>query len=336
MQMLNRREFLKASPPLPSDGYWLHVNRSAMACRFEVTLPMTDQAGVRIASQALDTIDRLEQQLTIFRADSEVSLINQKAALRPVHVESSLFALLLSCQELHYKTEGAFDITSGPLSRCWGFLRRQGRIPSANELEMVQALVGSEKLRLDGEARTVQFAHPGVEINLGSIGKGYALDRISGMIGRRLQTALLSAGASSMRAIGSGGRGQNGWVVGVRHPGSKHKRLAVLKLRNVAMSTSGSEEQFFEHKGKRYGHILDPRTGWPADGVSSVTVIAESAAVTDALATAFYVGGRALAERYCAGHPGILVLLLESSAAFPVLIGNNNNCEVEIVYDGTE
>lgn len=336
--MLNRREFLKTSSlsPALAEGYWLHVNRSAMACRFEVTLPMADQSGVRIATQALDAIDRLEQQLTIFRADSEVSLINQQAALRPVHVESSLFALLLSCQELHYKTEGAFDITSGPLSRCWGFLRRQGRIPSANELEMVQALVGSEKLRLDGDARTVQFARPGVEINLGSIGKGYALDRIGAMICGRVQTALLSAGASSMRAIGSGVRGQNGWVVGVRHPGSKHKRLAVLQLRNVAMSTSGSEEQFFEHKGKRYGHILDPRTGWPADGVSSVTVIAESAAVTDALATAFYVGGRALAERYCAGHPGILVLLLESSAAFPVLIGNNNNCEVEIVYDGTE
>lgn len=336
--MLNRREFLKASSNLPTaaEGYWLHVNRSAMACRFEVTLPMADESSVRVASQALDAIDRLEQQLTIFRENSEVSLINQQAASHSVHVEASLFALLLLCQELHRRTEGAFDITSGPLSRCWGFLRRQGRIPSIDELEIVQALVGSEKLRLEGGACTIRFERPGVEINLGSIGKGYALDRISTMVRRRLRTALLSAGASSMRAIGSGDRGQKGWVVGVRHPANKTKRLAVLRLRDVAMSTSGSEEQFFEHEGKRYGHILDPRTGWPAQGVASATVVAKSAAVTDALATAFYVGGRALAESYCETHPEVLVLMLESGAEHPILIGNNNNCEVEINYEGWE
>jgi thiamine biosynthesis lipoprotein len=336
--MMNRRKFLTVTPnqPVPSEGYWLHVNRSAMACRFEVTLPIEERAGVRVAAEALDEIDRLEAQLTVFRESSEVSQINQQAAATQVQVEASLFALLVLCQQLHRETEGAFDITSGCLSRCWGFLRRQGKIPGTGELEQVRALVGSEKLLLDLEARTIRFDRPGIEINLGSIGKGYALDRIGAMIGGRVKSALLSAGASSMCAIGGGVRGQRGWVAGVRHPNQKDKRLAVLRLRDVAMSTSGSEEQFFELDGKRYGHIIDPRTGWPAESVASVTVLAESAAVTDALATAFYVGGRELAEAYCASHPDILVLMLESGAGLPILIGRNDNCEVEIINENCE
>jgi thiamine biosynthesis lipoprotein len=299
-----------------------------MACRFELTLPLEDQAGVSAARQALDEVDSLEDQLTIFRESSEVSLINREAAAGPVRVERSLFSLLLLCRELCRETGGAFDITSGPLSRCWGFLRRQGRIPEFNEIEEAKAVVGDDKLLFDCESRTVRFARPGVEINLGSIGKGYALDRIAAIMRKRVRSALLSAGSSSIRAIGGG---DDGWMVGVRHPGDKKRRLAVARLRDAALSTSGSEEQFFEYGGKRYGHIIDPRTGWPADRVSSVTVIAPSAAVADALATAFYVGGPELAAGYCDAHPGVLVLMLKSGADRPVIFGANNQCEVEII-----
>jgi thiamine biosynthesis lipoprotein len=328
--MLKRRAFLTFSPTRPahSSGYWQHVSRVAMACRFEVTLPLEDQAGVSEARQALNEVDRLEDQLTIFRESSEVSIINRRAAEGPVRVEESLFSLLLLCRELCRETGGAFDITSGPLSRCWGFLRRQGRIPEPDEIEEAKALVGGDKLHLDCEARSIRFARPGVEINLGSIGKGYALDRVAAMMGKLVRAALLSAGSSSIRAIGGG---DGGWTVGVRHPVNKERRLAVARLRDAALSTSGGEEQFFEYGGKRYGHIIDPRTGWPADRVTSVTVIAPSAAVTDALATAFYVGGPELAGAYCDAHPGVLVLMLESGADRPVIFGANNQCEVEII-----
>jgi len=321
---------LTPSRPTTRSGYWLHVNRPAMACRFEVTLPIEDRAGVRVARQALDEVDRLEQQLTIFRESSEVSFINRQAAASPVRVEESLFSLLLLCRELCHETGGAFDITSGPLSRCWGFLRRQGRIPAPDEIEEAKALVGGDKLLFDYESRAIRFAHPGVEINLGSIGKGYALDRIVATMGER--AALLSAGSSSIRAIGGGDNGRNGhdsWTVGVRHPRDKERRLAVVRLRDAALSTSGGEEQFFEYGGKRYGHIIDPRSGWPVDRVASVTVIAQSAAVTDALATAFYVGGPELAADYCGAHPGVLVLMLESGAERPVLFGANNPYEMD-------
>ncbi len=338
--MLKRREFLNFSPILhaqPPARYWQHVSRPAMACRFEVTLPLDDQAGVTVASRALDEVCRLEQQLTVFRESSEVSLINRRAADGFVRVDESLFSLLLLCREFCRETGGAFDITSGPLSRCWGFLKRQGRIPGPDEIEKAKALIGDDKLLFDCESFAIRFARPGVEINLGSIGKGYALDRIAAMMRGRSRATLLSAGSSSIHAIGAGDRGHNGhdghdaWMVGVRHPGNREKRLAVVRLCDAALSTSGDEEQFFEYGGKRYGHIIDPRTGWPADRVASVTVIAQSAAVTDALATAFYVGGPELAADYCATHPGVLVLMLESGAERPVIFGANDQCEVDIV-----
>jgi len=331
--MLKRRKFLTFSSiqSAPPASYWQHVSRPAMACRFEVTLPLEDQAGVSVACQALDEVDKLERQLTIFRENSEVSFINRRAAANPVRVEASLFSLLLLCQQLYRETGGAFDITSGPLSQCWGFLRRQGRIPGPDELEKARASVGADKLIFDCESRTIRFAQPGVEINLGSIGKGYALDLLAALMGGRARTALLSAGSSSIRAIGGGGRGRgghSGWTVGVRHPGYKERRLAVVQLRDAALSTSGGEEQFFERDGKRYSHIIDPRSGLPADRVASVTVIAASAAITDALATAFYVGGPELAAGYCATHPGVQVLMLESGAERPVIFGANDPCEV--------
>ena len=331
--MLQRRQFLKFSPTPPptSENYWLHISRPIMACRFEVTLPIRDRRGISFANQALDEADRLEQQLTIFRETSEVSFVNRNAALKAVRVSPSLFELLRLCQSLYRETEGAFDVTSGPLSHCWGFLKRQGRIPVTDEIEKAKSLVGSEKLLLDREYCTIGFERPGVEINLGSIGKGYALDRLKGTLGKRVTSALLSAGSSSLCAIGSGDSGQRGWVVGIRHPRQTDRRLAVLKLRDSAMATSGAEEQFFEYEGKRYGHIIDPRSGFPAAGVASVTVVAQSAAIADALATAFYVGGRELAERYCSTQREVLVIMLESGAQHPIVLGSNHQCEVEVI-----
>ena len=110
-------------------------------------------------------------------------------------------------------------------------------------------------------------------------------------------------------------------------------RIAVLRLRDCAMSTSGSEEQFFEYQGKRYGHIIDPRNGQPAEGVASATVIAASAELTDALATAFYVGGVELAERFCASNTGVMAIILETGATRPAILGSNQNCSVELLSE---
>jgi thiamine biosynthesis lipoprotein len=329
MQSLTRRTFLNFTEKKPEpEGFWLHVNRSAMACRFEVTLPIGNREGVAVATSALDQIDELEAQLSVFRESSSISLINREAAARAVPVEQSLFDLLSLCKTLHEQTERAFDITVGPLTRCWGFLRRAGRIPAAAEIEQAQAVVGSDKMLLDDAARTVRFQCEGMEINLGSIGKGYALDRVATSMRERVASALLNAGASSITAIGAGDRNE-GWSVGLRDPRDKNRRLARLRLRDCALSTSGSEEQFFEHDGQRYGHIIDPRSGWPAQRVTAVSVVAESAAVSDALATAFYIGGREVAEIYCAANSEVLAIMLERDAKRPVVIGSNRGCRIE-------
>jgi thiamine biosynthesis lipoprotein len=304
-----------------------------MACRFEAILPVSDQSGATLVRNALAEVDSLEQQLTIFRENSEVSHINRTAAMSSVRVEQSLFALLILCRKLSGDTKGAFDITSGPLSDCWGFLRRQGRIPEPHEIEAARALVGADHLVFDRASRTVRFGRAGVQINLGSIGKGYALDRISATIEKRVRTCLLTAGSSSIRAIGSGDRGRAGWIIGVRHPRDKNRRLAVLRMRDCAMATSGGDEQYFEFEGKRYGHIIDSRSGIPAECVSGVTVVTRSAATADALATAFFVGGPELAESYCSTHPGVLAIMLESESERAVVFGNNNLCEVEVISE---
>lgn len=322
MLQATRRAFLslRQSRVAPAEECWLHVNRKAMACRFEVTLQQSTECGVSIASEALDEVEEIEKELSVFKEESAVSLLNRSAALRAVHVDRSLFDLLSLSKELHDETEGAFDITSGPLTRCWGFLKREGHLPSNSEIENAKSLVGSNKLVLDAASSTVQFKQPGVEINLGSIGKGYALDVVSKHFKNANEPALLSAGGSSFLATGS----TRAWLVGIRQPFSKQRRMASVRLRECAMSTSGSEEQFFESGGRRFGHIIDSRTGWPAERVTSVTVIADSAARSDALATAFFVGGRELAERYCEMHRNVLAIMLEADAQKPVLIGSNN------------
>src|SRR5262245_54387823 len=239
---MHRRNFLnlvRQGTPAVKDC-WLHVNRTAMACRFEVTLPMSEESGVARATEALNEIDRIEDQLTVFRETSEISDINRRAATEPVEIDSSLFELLVLCKTLYRETHGAFDITSGPLTSCWGFLRRAGRLPDTDQIEAARASVGTDKLQLDRASRTIRFTQPGVEINLGSIGKGYALDRTARVLSNNLRSVFLNAGASSMRAIGSGANDE-GWVVGLRNPCSKLRRLGVLRVRDCALSTSGSE-----------------------------------------------------------------------------------------------
>src|ERR1043165_5088112 len=285
MLQATRRAFLSLgqSRGTPAEECWLHVNRKAMACRFEVTMPLSTESGVSIASAALDEVEEIERQLSVFKEESAISVVNRDAASRAVRVDRPLFHLLSFCKELYDETEGAFDITSGPLTRCWGFLKREGRLPSELELAQASELVGCHKLVLDRASSTVRFKQPGVEINLGSIGNGYPLDLVNKHFKQANEPALLSAGASSFLATGS----ERAWLVGVRHPRAKQKRLASVRLRECAMSTSGSEEQFFENNGRRFGHIIDSRTGWPAERVSSVTVVADSTALSDALATAF-------------------------------------------------
>ena len=307
---------------------WLRVHRIAMACRFEVTLDEQDAVYVDAALEALNEADRVEALLTVFRESSELSRVNREAAAGAVDVDAELSRLLQRCARLHAATEGAFDITSTPLSRCWGFLLRNGCVPSSPEIESARRAIGMASVRVDGTRREVRFEWPGMELNLGAIGKGYALDCMAGVLRRRgVERALLSAGTSSVVAFGGGRRG---WPIDLRSPQMPGARLARVYLCDGALGTSGAGEQFVVSDGTRYGHVIDPRTGWPVQGVVSATAIAADAADADALSTAFFVGGPALAARYCDRHTGTLALITSNDGiARPRAFGRHAGAVVE-------
>jgi FAD:protein FMN transferase len=302
-----RALFGRLLPQGRESGQWLKVHRSAMACRFEVTLDAADARHVDAARAALDEVDAIEASLTVFRATSEVSCLNRQAAMAPVPVSPGLFTLLSLCRELHAATGGAFDPASTALSRSWGFLDRQPRRPSDEAIAAARARSGMDKVALDDLGRSVRFAGPGVEIGFGAVGKGWALDRVAASLRvRGVARALLTAGSSSHRGWG----GQD-WELALRPGGDD---LGLLRLRDAALATSGSGEQHLEADGRRYGHVLDPRTGWPAEGVHSASVLTSEAAVADALSTAFLVAGPSLAGPFCAARPGTMALLVLEAA----------------------
>ena len=314
MTSLSRRELLAGGRRAAAeDGYWVRVHRQAMACRFEVTLSNEDARHVEAARAALDEAHRVEAVLTVFHEGSEVSRVNREAASAPVPIGDLLYGLLERCRGLHEATGGAFDPTSGPLTRCWGFLARQGRRPDPAEIEAARAAVGLDKVHLDHETRTVRFGREGMSLNFGAIGKGLALDRMATILrAYGVPRALVSAGGSSAIALGGGG----GFPVDLRST-RRTEVLGRLHLSDAALGTSGAGEQYFEAEGKRYGHVIDPRTGWPAEGVLSASVAAPGAAQADALSTAFLVAGPELAEGYCAANPGTLAVLTMDEDAAP-------------------
>lgn len=299
-----------------------------MACRFEVTLPGDRPDDIAAAREALGEADRLEDALSVFRETSEISRINRLAALAPLVVSDELFDLLARCRDLSVATGGAFDITSTPLSRCWGFLRREGRVPGDGEVAAARALVGPDRLVLDPMARSVALDRAGAALNLGAIGKGFAVQAIGASLwGRGVRNALVSAGGSSVIALGGP---DAGWVVDVTASGPRRRHVARLRLRNAALGTSGAGEQYIEVGGRRYGHVIDPRTGRPSSGILSASVVTADAASADALATAFFVGGVELARRYCDAHPGTLAVITpDDRPGRPLVVGRYLGAAVE-------
>lgn len=328
---MDRRDFLDALAPLlplpepptvePAEApAHLRFARRAMATTFEVILPFATQAH-EAAAAALDEIDRLESQLTVYRDSSEVSRLNARAHRHPVRVEKNLFELLTLAQHNHRETEGAFDITVGALIKAWGFYQRAGRVPSPMERQQVRQRIGGQHLLLDEQRQTVAFARPGLEINLGSIGKGYALDCAAAVMGTAADV-LLHGGHSSILARGAEAPGGGGWTIGLTDPDQPECRRAVVQLRDRGMATSAATFQHFVHEGRKLGHILDPRTCWPAEEMLGATVTAPTAAEADALATAFFILGIEGATAYCAAHPEIGAVLISCAAPHrPVLLG---------------
>ncbi len=321
-----------------ADIHSIVIGRDAMACRFEIVFNAGEHSqDTESAILALDTVDEIESKISIYRDSSELSQINKKAASGWQSISNEVFDLLKLSLELSLRTQGAFDIASGSLTRTWGFLNRQGRTPSAKQLAEALAASGSRWIDLDREKQRVRFKKHGVEINPGAIGKGWAIDRAHDqLLTLGIQSCLLHGGSSSVRALGTHGpheqEEQPGWPVGIRHPLRSSVRLATVRLHNQALGTSGSGTQFYIERGQKLGHIIDPRNGRPAQGVLSATVIAPTAAEADALATAVYIHGPDHLESLMpnGGDTGAILTIPDDSSEIRLILHNISESIISI------
>jgi thiamine biosynthesis lipoprotein len=268
-----------------------------------------------VVEEVFDEVDRLDEQMSNYKPQSELSAINRTAASQPVLVEPGLFHLLEISVARSEETDGAFDVTVGPLMKSWGFFRGRGRLPTPAEIKQVLKRVGYQHLKLDAERRTIRFDTEGVEIDLGGIAKGYAVDRAVEILrSNGIASALVSSGMSSIYALGSP-PGEHGWKITVRDPYDAHKAGDVFHLQNYSVSISGSYEKFFKIAGKNYCHIMNPHTGWPVSGILSTAVLAPTATDTDGRSAGFFVMGVERSRKYLAEHPNLAVIFYLPSGA---------------------
>jgi thiamine biosynthesis lipoprotein len=267
-----------------------------MATRFEMLLHGENEMSLRAAGEeAIAEIERLEQQLSLYRPSSEIAALNARAARGPVRVSPQVFALLQHAKQLSHETNGAFDITIGPLVRCWGFMGGNGRWPADEELARARSIIGMNLVHLDGENFTVQFEREGVTLDLGAIGKGYALDQAVEILREGgVSSALLHGGTSTAYALGHPPDAEY-WKVAVENPPASISTASLsippVLLKDEAMSISAIWGRAFQKDGKIFGHVIDPRTGNPATSAILAAIILPSATETDALSTALLILG---------------------------------------------
>lgn len=272
----------------------------AMGSTYTVELYGRDRAQLEdAASAALDEARRLDDLLSNYKPDSEWSRINQRAASGPLKISRESFDLLAACLDYSRQSEGAFDLTVGPLMKVWGFYKGSGHLPHAAEVAAAMTKVGYRHVHLDARAQTVSFDRPGVELDPGGIGKGYAVDRMVDILRHKgIQIALVAGSGSSIYGLGAPPSSPQGWPVDIRDPYNHEKTIATVYLKDASLSTSGSYEKFFRAEGKIYAHIMDPRTGYPAQGTVAVSVVTPRTIDSEAWAKPYFINGR----RWAAEH----------------------------------
>jgi FAD:protein FMN transferase len=300
------------------------VARNAMATRFEIVVWGGHEPALRAAAEeALDEVQRIEAQLSLYRPDSEVAHLNARAAQDWVRVESGLFGLLQRAKQLSQETEGAFDITVAPLVRCWGFMGGSGKQPAKTAIAEARKCVGMHLVELDTETFRVRFARPGVMLDFGAIGKGYAIERAVELLREAgITSAIIHGGTSTAYALGQP-PDHPAWKIGIEAPpqtaADSLAPLAVVELRDEALSVSAVWGKSFESKGKTYGHIIDPRTGYPAAAAELAAVVLASATETDALSTALLTLGMDGHDHIAALRPEIRTLAAQREPGFQKL-----------------
>jgi thiamine biosynthesis lipoprotein len=278
---------------VPTQHLYHHeASRMSMACLYTIDAYGPDaEALPHILNEAFDEVDRIDRLMSHYKSDSALTRINIQAGRHPVAVDPELFDFIGTAMAYNRDSDGAFDITVGPLMKAWGFFRGEGRVPTHDELAAVRRHVGRGHVILDPVARSIAFDEPGVELDFGGIAKGYAIDRVVNLLRERnVAAALISAGGSTIYGLGAP-PARDGWDVEVQDPIDSRKIALTVTLKDRALSVAGTSEKSFEAGGVTYSHIMDPRTGSPVQGVLSVAVLTSSGTDGDALDDAFFVLG---------------------------------------------
>jgi FAD:protein FMN transferase len=292
----------------------VRYDRATMGTVGTVALVTTDSASSHVAAdRALSAFTRVDSLMSNWSAHSEVQRINRAAATTTLRVQADVFAVLQLATRVSRESGGAFDPSVEPLVRLWGFLGGPPRLPSAVEIKAAQQLIGWQHIRLDAALRSVAFDRSSLKVDLGGVAKGYAADMSAAILRETgVEDALVNL-SGNMVPIGKP-PGRPSWTVGLRDPDSEFDFFATLGLGHQCIATSGNYEQFVAANGHVYGHILDPRTGWPVQGLDAVTVLAPTAAEADAWATALLVMGTDQAKELGSAREDLAIVLVQSAS----------------------
>ncbi|MFQ5674332.1 MAG: FAD:protein FMN transferase [bacterium] len=262
-----------------------------MGSRFEITAVSAEEKKALAAiDAAIAEIRRIEKLISSWNSDSETSVINRNAGIQPVRISAELFDLIARSLKVSRLTEGAFDISFAAMDKIWQFDGKVHELPDESLVQAAVAKVNYRDIILEKKDTTVFLRRRGMKIGFGAIGKGYAANKARAIMKKMaIQSGLVNAGGDLI-AWGKETE-SNGWQIGIADPKDRDSILAWLEVSDMAVVTSGNYEKFFLANGKRYAHIIDPRTGFPAAGLKSVTIVCPDAELADALATAVFVLG---------------------------------------------
>lgn len=263
-----------------------------MGCHYEITVIAANQPeGDRLIDIAAGEVTRIEKLISEWDSTTQISHVNFYAGIRPVKVDKEVFDLIVRSIKISELTDGAFDITWAGMNQIWKFDGSMKRLPTQAEVAATVSKVGYRNIILDAKNLTVFLKLKGMRLGFGGIGKGYSADKGAELLKSKGVPGGIMNGSGDITAWGVQPDGKP-WMIGITNPFNKDKVFSWFPFNGKSIGTSGNYENFVEFDGKRYTHIIDPRTGWPVHGISSVTIFGPNAELSTALTKAIFVMGK--------------------------------------------
>jgi len=287
-----------------------------MGSRFEIAVVAdAEKKGQEYIDLAIDEIRRIEKLISSWDPNSQTSLINKNAGIKPIAVDTELFDLIQRCIQISKLTDGAFDITYASMDKIWKFDGSMTEFPSTAEIKSSVSLIGFDRIEMDAENQTIYLTDKGMKIGFGAIGKGYAADKAKELlVDTGVQAGIINA-SGDLNAWGEQPDASD-WVVGITNPLNTKKMFSWMPIKDQAVVTSGNYEKFVVFDDVRYAHIINPKTGYPTTGIKSVTIFSPKAELADALATAVFVMGVESGMYFIDQIPDVAVIIVDDNNQF--------------------